>query len=249
MAGPNRDDFSAPVKREVAARSGNRCSNPTCRLLTNRPDPARTDKSLNLGVAAHICAASAGGPRYDATMSPEERKSPNNAIWLCQSCSRIIDSSPDAFTVDGLLAWKRHAEIAATRDSKVTGDYIGSLLVEIKALRLEIIRFVGYWQGNSPTNTPWWQGIDSSDRIAMKDAFDQFTLKAIQYSVQMQAEFRSELLPLLASACKAAEVILGADNSDVAALIEALRNPDTNYFSIRDCETALGRVQDTLALR
>ena len=33
-----------------------------------------------------------GGPRYDASMTPEERKSFENGIWLCQSCSKLIDT-------------------------------------------------------------------------------------------------------------------------------------------------------------
>ena len=41
---------------------------------------------------AHICAAAQGGPRYDASMTPEERKSFENGIWLCQSCSKLIDT-------------------------------------------------------------------------------------------------------------------------------------------------------------
>ena len=33
-----------------------------------------------------------GGPRYAASMTPEERKSFENGIWLCQSCSKLIDT-------------------------------------------------------------------------------------------------------------------------------------------------------------
>ncbi|WEO97843.1 hypothetical protein A6P39_029615 [Streptomyces sp. FXJ1.172] len=182
-------------------------------------------------------------------MSTAERKSAENAIWLCLSCSKVIDSSPDAFTVDGLLAWKRHAEIAATRDSKVTGDHIGALLVYIKAVRLEIIRFVEIWQTSDPVNVPHWQGVDKSDKPALEAAFEAFTQRTVKHMWQMRAAFRSEVLPLIASAHKSAEVILGADNTDVAALTDALRVPDTNYFSILRCETALGSVHDTLALR
>ena len=76
------DDFSEPVKRNLALRAGGLCSNPECRASTSGPqdDPA---KAVNVGVAAHITAASPGGPRYDANLAPEERSSSSNGIWLC----------------------------------------------------------------------------------------------------------------------------------------------------------------------
>jgi ribosomal protein L37AE/L43A len=45
----------------------------------------------NIGVAAHISGAAPGGPRYDASMSSEARKSINNGIWLCANCARLVD--------------------------------------------------------------------------------------------------------------------------------------------------------------
>src|SRR5579871_1727431 len=56
-----RDDFSEEVKRTLAARVNYFCSNPDCRAQTTGPqvDPS---KVLNVGVAAHITAASDGGP-------------------------------------------------------------------------------------------------------------------------------------------------------------------------------------------
>ena len=59
-----RDDFDEKTKEILARRAGFRCSNPKCRKLTTGPqaNPART---INIGVAAHIAAASPGGKRYD----------------------------------------------------------------------------------------------------------------------------------------------------------------------------------------
>jgi hypothetical protein len=106
------DDFSDPVKRALASRVGNLCSNPDCRALTSGPqeDPA---KAVNLGVAAHITAASPGGPRYDAALLPEERCAPANGIWLCQNCAKLVDNDPMRFTVDLLIQWKSAAEAEA----------------------------------------------------------------------------------------------------------------------------------------
>ena len=103
------DDFSALVKGVLAARVGNLCSRPECRALTSGPqaDPA---KALNLGVAAHITAASPGGPRYDSGLLPEERSAPANGIWLCQNCAKLVDNDVSRFSVQVLKTWKADAE-------------------------------------------------------------------------------------------------------------------------------------------
>ena len=107
-----RDDFSEEVKRAVAARVGNRCSRPDCRTLTSGPqvDPS---KALNVGVAAHITAASPGGPRYDPSLTSEERRHANNAIWLCQNCGKLVDNDQARFTEGQLRQWKQTAEAEA----------------------------------------------------------------------------------------------------------------------------------------
>ena len=105
----NRDDFSEQTKTLLSNRVGARCSNPDCQRPTfgSNSDP---NKATNIGVAAHICAAAPGGPRYDATMTSEERKSPQNGIWLCQSCSKLIDSDTTRYSKETLVAWKTIAE-------------------------------------------------------------------------------------------------------------------------------------------
>jgi hypothetical protein len=106
------DDFSDQVRRALAARVGNLCSNPDCRALTSGPqdDPA---KSVNVGVAAHITAASPGGPRHDSNLLSEERCAPANGIWLCQNCAKLVDNDPIRFTTEVLTQWKRRAEMEA----------------------------------------------------------------------------------------------------------------------------------------
>jgi hypothetical protein len=82
-----RDEFSATIKQHVATRTGHHCSNPDCRAQT--AGPQITDAgTLNVGVAAHISAAAPGGPRFDSSLSPEERSDIGNAIWLCQTCGK-----------------------------------------------------------------------------------------------------------------------------------------------------------------
>jgi hypothetical protein len=80
-----RDDFSVATKELLAKRVGYRCSNPECRQPTIGPqeDPAGT---INVGVAAHITAASPNGPRYDTSLTSEQRCSAQNGIWCVRSC-------------------------------------------------------------------------------------------------------------------------------------------------------------------
>ena len=107
---PNRnDDFPEAVKRILASRVGNHCSNTECRALTSGPQIDPT-KALNVGVAAHITAASPGGPRYEPSLTPEQRSSAENGVWLCQTDAKLIDNDPVRYTVDLLRVWKRDAE-------------------------------------------------------------------------------------------------------------------------------------------
>ena len=93
----------------MAARVASRCSNPDCGAVTSA---ARLGGSgaINIGVAAHITAASPGGPRYDITLSPTERSAGENGIWLCQNCAKLIDSDVARYSVRTLLQWKSDAE-------------------------------------------------------------------------------------------------------------------------------------------
>jgi len=104
-----RDDFTEEVKRILAARTGNACSNPDCRAVTSGPQNDPT-KALNVGVAAHITAAAEGGERYNPTLSSQERRHPDNGVWLCQTCAKLVDNDSSRFTEPLLRAWKTIAE-------------------------------------------------------------------------------------------------------------------------------------------
>lgn len=104
-----RDDFKNPIKLKIAKRAGYLCSNPQCRRLTI--GAAEGDEGVvNIGVIAHITAASPGGPRFDGTLTAEQRSDADNGILLCQTHAHLIDSDEKKFTVDVLREWKRNAE-------------------------------------------------------------------------------------------------------------------------------------------
>lgn len=107
-----RDDFTRQTQDILAKRVGVRCSNPSCRKLTTGP---RTESHhiVNIGVGAHITAASSGGPRFDLCLTPQQRQSPENGIWLCQNCAKLVDNDLLRYPEKLLRAWKAQAEASA----------------------------------------------------------------------------------------------------------------------------------------
>jgi len=101
----DRDDFTQATVRVLGQRAGYICSNPNCRRPTSGPhsDP---EKALITGIGAHICAAAEGGPRYDKTQTPEQRKSATNGLWLCGDCSKKIDTDWKPWPKERLLEMK-----------------------------------------------------------------------------------------------------------------------------------------------
>jgi hypothetical protein len=102
----NRDEFTPKTKRAIERQARGHCSNPGCRRLT-RAATSDGKEEINIGEAAHICAAAPGGPRYDPNMTPEQRRSPENGIWLCNVDAEAVDSKDSKFTVEELREWKR----------------------------------------------------------------------------------------------------------------------------------------------
>ena len=156
-----RDEFDDKTKEILARRVGFRCSNPNCRKLTSGPqaDPA---KAVNIGVAAHITAASQGGPRYDARLPSEERKSIDNGIWLCQNCAKLVDNDEQRYTTDLLIEWKRLSEQAALLEV----ENLSLPLESSKGEDTELLRFY-----SQCFDRPAFQ--DPFERESSMEAFDR----------------------------------------------------------------------------
>jgi hypothetical protein len=112
-----RDGFSLQVKDELAKRVGHLCSNPCCRQPTSGPQTSPVG-AVNIGVAAHLTAASPGGPRHDTSLSAEQRSSSSNGIWLCQTCAKLVDNDVSAYTIERLRKWRADAEAESARALK-----------------------------------------------------------------------------------------------------------------------------------
>lgn len=102
-----RDDFSHSTLDTLAKRVGYQCSR--CRQLTVGPRQD-ANASVNIGVGAHITAASPGGPRYDPALNEPERRGLVNGVWLCQSCAKLVDNDAQRFPAAVLRALKERAE-------------------------------------------------------------------------------------------------------------------------------------------
>lgn len=162
-----RDDFSSKIKDSLARRVNYHCANPACKTATTGPH-AEPDKSVNIGVAAHISAASSGGPRYNASLTPDERSSPDNGIWLCQSCAKLIDSDPKTYSSMILMRWKVTAELRTLRElggASREPDYfpqpagaVHAPIPRIGGLRYEEARKLLFDAGWQPEFQHWSRG-------------------------------------------------------------------------------------------
>lgn len=109
MAKKNRDEFTEKTKLQIAKRTGWLCSDPSCRRSTIGSN-SDGDSEINLGTAAHICAAAPDGPRYDPNQTRAQRRSPGNGIWMCRLHGTSIDAKDSKFTIELLHAWKTQAQ-------------------------------------------------------------------------------------------------------------------------------------------
>ncbi len=106
-----RDDFPYKIKKVISQRSAYTCSNPDCNNLCIGPSKEKIDQVNYFGKVAHISAASEGGPRYDPSLTPEERSSIENAIFLCSNCADMIDKNNGVdYNNSVLKKWKEDHE-------------------------------------------------------------------------------------------------------------------------------------------
>lgn len=133
----DRDEFSLQTKRFVALRAGYRCSFSGCPQLTVGPSDESPTSLTNIGEAAHISGAAPGGPRYDNTLSADERSSIHNAIWLCVKHARVVDRDTHTYTIEALRSMKRAHEAAIAKE--VCGISVRTRPYELIAIGPEAI--------------------------------------------------------------------------------------------------------------
>ena len=144
------DRFPEKARNQIAKRSGWLCSVPCCRKPT-------VASGTTMGDAAHISSKAPRCARYDASLTSDFRKSPENGIWLCSNHHRIVDSTPEKFTIGLLREWKADAEAHALRlvqeaassqcpkSSKPSRDELSASLRAAAAVDLEVFRRLASW--------------------------------------------------------------------------------------------------------
>jgi hypothetical protein len=154
----NRDNFTEPTKNKLGKQVAWHCSRPGC-VAPTVSSTQDGDRVITLGRAAHITAAARGGPRYDERLTPVERKSANNGIWLCGDCANVIDADNAPFTEQTIREWKRNAqrrawaELVLSRTQSGFGSPFGaddiagalSLAADAARARLDTLRRIATW--------------------------------------------------------------------------------------------------------
>lgn len=126
-----RDEFSRSTKNALALRAGYVCSVEGCGRSTVGPSDEGPAAVTQIGVAAHICAAAPGpgARRYDPAMTPEQRASIENGIWLCAGCATMIDRDAVTFPAERLRKLKlRHEESRRLGPSRAESGGVGDVI-------------------------------------------------------------------------------------------------------------------------
>ncbi len=108
------DEFALPTKRLIASRAGYVCAFPNCCAPTSGPT-LDGERAVNVGEAAHITAAQLHGPRYDPSLTSEQRRGAENGIWMCATHATLVDRDTQLYTAELLRTWKIDSELRALR--------------------------------------------------------------------------------------------------------------------------------------
>lgn len=125
--------FTSGTQKALFRLARGTCYFPNCtrEILTFASGEPLVDVQI-----AHIAAAERGGPRFDSSMTDEERRSIDNLILLCQAHHNLVDKvRPDAFASDELRRWKSDNEDpglrSALRDAAVNERNLEQFLMTI----------------------------------------------------------------------------------------------------------------------
>ncbi len=101
----DRVNFTEDTKEIIRRRAGYRCCK--CNRTLVGPGASSCDTIL-LGQCAHIYAAVPTGPRGQSHLTKEQLKSPENGMYLCNDCHKLVDGKlrSKKYTAEQLLQIK-----------------------------------------------------------------------------------------------------------------------------------------------
>lgn len=192
-----REDFSRKTVQRLKTRAGNVCSFPDCNTPTSGPSEESATQTANTGVAAHICAASQGkGARRRLDVSKFDVKllsNYSNAIWMCSTHAKLIDTDEVRFTVEMLRRWRELAELRASL-SHAMGRSIQLELRRGREVPLAEVKRVAS-QSDPPTLNDMCTAVLDSCIVdvwgkelglAVRDLVGELMLNAFQHGVASQ---------------------------------------------------------------
>jgi hypothetical protein len=103
-----RDNFLPKTKRLLGEASGFNCVRPGCGKPTTAYDEL-SGSMKSISISAHDGAAAPGGPRYDDSMTQEQRRAIDNGAWLCPTCARVVDVDVERFPLGTIAGWQFQA--------------------------------------------------------------------------------------------------------------------------------------------
>lgn len=109
MSKSRRVNFLKKTRIILAGNAGHMCSFYDCPNVTIGPE-IKGDGSVGakgIAIAAHIYAASPGGPRPPVGLSDEEIRAESNGIWLCPGDATKVDTFQFQYPAELLLEMKR----------------------------------------------------------------------------------------------------------------------------------------------
>ena len=243
-----RDDFPEKTKRIIAGRVNYMCSNPTCYKFTQKPDSTNTNKVLNLGVAAHIAAASPNGPRYDPKMNREERISADNGIWLCLHCATVIDRETEAFNIEILSIWKRIAEMKAARACSLKEDGIQLIINEIDNASNKLNCFLDKYELNDPSSQylkePFFQ-----IKCIEADYRHNYNKHKEDFLSQMSYEYTRTVYPDIQNVLVKCKIIIGRFDINIIDDFKKLEYSYINQSQMRDMLPILHELKTIISWR
>lgn len=134
---------TARTIKKLFALSGNLCAFPECR------SPIIGNDGTVTGEICHIKARRPRGPRFDATLSSQEREDFANLLLLCSPHHKVIDSEPVLYTVAFLKGIKDAHQRVRGRAERDLDELFARLLLN-KLSRPEIANT----QSNVAINSP-----------------------------------------------------------------------------------------------
>jgi len=110
--------YKPSTVRRLDTLSRNNCYEPNCKKQL-----IGSDGKTIVSKICHIKAASENGPRYDKSMTDDERRDFKNLILLCDEHHAIIDNKENekVYTVELLNQWKQNHETESL-NKKLTGN-------------------------------------------------------------------------------------------------------------------------------